>query len=109
VWQVWLTRNEDLHGCDNDEKCKRLIQSYAQCPTITALHAKQDLLLASDKQIFELPINACMLLHSHKLEIWVRLLRRPALSKEHSPTLNSTFVTPIMPSLISLHLHGPAL
>jgi hypothetical protein len=108
VWQVWLTRTEDdLHGRDSNEKeCKRLQMLR---PRITALHAKQGLLLASDKQIFELPIHDCMLRHSRKLETcWVRLVTRP-LSKEHSPMLNSTFVTPIIPYQISPPLHDPAL
>jgi hypothetical protein len=37
-------------------------------------HAQQDLLLASNKQIFELLIHACMLPHDRELETWARLV-----------------------------------
>jgi hypothetical protein len=43
-------------------------------PRITALCAMQDLLLASDKQIFEFPIHDRMLLHGRELETWARLV-----------------------------------
>jgi hypothetical protein len=75
VWQVWLTRNEDLHGRnDNEKEYKRL--KNLRPPRIIALHAKQDLLLAYDKQIFELPIHDCMLLpHSREVKrTWERLV-----------------------------------
>jgi hypothetical protein len=66
VWQVWLTANDNLHGRSSDEKeCKRLKKLS---PRITALCAKQDSLLASDKQIFELPIHDRMMPHGRKLK-----------------------------------------
>jgi hypothetical protein len=46
-------------------------------PRITAL----DLLLASDKQIFKLPIHDRMLLCNRKLETWVRLVVTPTTVK----------------------------
>jgi hypothetical protein len=72
VWQVWLTRNEDLNGCDSDEKERKMLEKLR--PRITALCAEQDLLLASDKQIFEFPIHDRMLLHSREVETWARLV-----------------------------------
>jgi hypothetical protein len=73
VWQVWLTRNEDLHGRGSNEKEGKRLKKLP--PRITALCAKQDLLLASNKQTFEHPIHAHMMpLHSRALETWVRLV-----------------------------------
>jgi hypothetical protein len=72
VWQVWLTANDDLHGRDSDEKERKRLEKPR--PRITALCAKQDSLLASDKQIFALPIHDCMLPRSRKLKTWVRLV-----------------------------------
>jgi hypothetical protein len=73
VWQVWLARNDDLHGRRNkDEKERKRLEKL--CPRVLALYAKQDLLLASDKPIFELPIQERMKLHSRELETWVLLV-----------------------------------
>jgi hypothetical protein len=74
VWQVWLTKTEDdLHGCNSHEKERKRLQKLH--PRITALHAKQGLLLASNKQIFEFPIHDHMPLHSRELKTcWVRLV-----------------------------------
>jgi hypothetical protein len=62
-------------------------------PRITALCSKQDLLLASDKQRFELSIHARMLLHSRELKTWVRLVtpsvkRALADAEQHLPDTN---------------------
>jgi hypothetical protein len=73
VWQVWLTRNDDdLHGRNSDEKEHKRLKKLR--PRITALHAKQDSLLDSDKRIFELPIHDRMLLHSRELKTWAGLV-----------------------------------
>jgi hypothetical protein len=94
----WLTRNDDLHGGrDNDKKeCKRLEKLR---PRILALYyAKQDLLLACDKPIFELPIHTHMQLGS--------TLSRP-LSNAPLPTQKSIYATPIIQSLISSPMQDP--
>jgi hypothetical protein len=105
VWKVWLTRNEDLHGHDSNEREGKRLKKMR--PRITALCAKQDLLLTSDKQIFELPIHARMPLHSNALETWVRLdtptvKRALTDAEQHLCDTNQT-------TLDSLPLHNPAL
>ena len=66
LWQLWLTRNKDLHGREKDEQeGKRLEKLH---PRGIALYFKVDLLLACDKPIFELPILERMKLHSRELE-----------------------------------------
>jgi hypothetical protein len=104
VWQVWLARNEDLHSRNGDEKERKRLEKPH--PRIT-VHAKQDLLLASDKQIFELPIHDHMLLHGRELETWARLVMptvKRALSdaEQHLPDTNHTmldFIAPARPTL----------
>jgi hypothetical protein len=64
---------------------------------------KQDLLLASGKQIFELPIHVRMLLHSRKLETWVRLVTptvKRALADAEQPLFdtNHTIMDLIAPA-----------
>jgi hypothetical protein len=46
VWQVWLTQNKDLLGSLEDKKKAR---NSEVTPRITALRAKQDVLLACNK------------------------------------------------------------
>jgi hypothetical protein len=72
LWRLWISRNEDLHGRDNDEKERKRLEKLR--PRILALYAKKDLLMACDKPILELPIHTRMKLHSRELETWVRLV-----------------------------------
>jgi hypothetical protein len=92
VWQVWLTGNEDLHGRDSDEKERKMLKKLR--PRITAL----DLLLASDKQIFKLPIHDRMLLCNRKLETWVRLVtptvKRGALANAEQHLCDTNYTIP---------------
>jgi hypothetical protein len=55
IWQVWLIRNDDLHGRDRQQREQKRIQKLT--PQITALYEKADLLLADDKDIFEIPLE----------------------------------------------------
>jgi hypothetical protein len=50
VWQVWLTRNEDSHGRHGDERERKRLEKLLS--RITALHAKQDLLLLAPNKFF---------------------------------------------------------
>ena len=72
LWQLWLARNEDLHGKEKDEQERKRLEKIH--PRVTALYSKVDLLLACDKPIFDLPILERMKLHSRELETWVRLV-----------------------------------
>jgi hypothetical protein len=74
LWQVWLARNACLHGRKEDEtERKRLEKSR---PQVSAPHATHALLLAFHKQLFKLPMQQRMQLHSRQLETWVRLVTR---------------------------------
>jgi hypothetical protein len=72
LWKVWLNRNDDLHGHENDEKERKRIEQLRF--RVLALHSKHDLLLACDKPIFDMPIDEPMKLKSGELSTWVRLV-----------------------------------
>jgi hypothetical protein len=72
IWRVWLIRNDDLHGRDKDKQERKRIAKLR--PHVLALYSKQDLLLACDKPIFELPIRERMKLHSRELSTWIALV-----------------------------------
>ena len=70
--QLWLARNDDLHGKEKDEQERKQLEKLY--PWVITLYSKVDLLLACDKPIFELPILEWMTLHSWEIETWVRLV-----------------------------------
>ena len=71
LWQLWLARNDDLHGREKDEKERKRLKKLQPL----ALYSRVDLLLACDKPtIFELPIQERLKLYSRELEAWVRLV-----------------------------------
>jgi hypothetical protein len=73
LWKVWLNHNdEDLHGRENDEKERKRIEQLRF--RVLAVYSKQDLLLACDKPIFDMPINERMKLKSGELSTWVLLV-----------------------------------
>jgi hypothetical protein len=72
LWKVWLNRNDDLHGRENDEKERKRIEQLRF--RVLALYSKGDLLLACDKPIFDMPIDERMKLKSGELSTWVRLV-----------------------------------
>jgi hypothetical protein len=72
LWKVWLNRNDDLHGRENDEKERKRIEQLRF--RVLALYSKRDLLLACDKPIFDMPIDERMKLKSGELSTWVRLV-----------------------------------
>jgi hypothetical protein len=104
VWQVcWPTVKEDCHGHSHEKERKRLKKP---CPRITALCAKQDLVLASSKQMLKLPIHDRMLLgHGRKLKTWACLVtptvkRALADAEQHLHDTNCTttdFLAPVRP------------
>jgi hypothetical protein len=65
LWTVWLKRNDDLHGRQNDEKEGKRIEQLRF--RVLALCSKRDLLLACDKPIFDMPIDERMKLKSGEL------------------------------------------
>jgi hypothetical protein len=70
IWQVWLTRNNDLHGREkNERECKR-IEKLA--PQVIALYAQVDHLLASDKILFDTPIAERLQAPSREISTWIR-------------------------------------
>jgi hypothetical protein len=70
--QVWLTRNEDLHGRNKKEKERKRLKK--SCPRITPLRAKQDFLLAAcNEPTFKLPIHDRMQTRSQELKTWASL------------------------------------
>jgi hypothetical protein len=85
IWQVWLIRNEDLHGRDKDENERKRLEKLH--PRVVALYAKKDSLLARDKTILALPIQDRMQLHSRELATWVNLvtptIKRAITDAEH--------------------------
>ena len=72
LWQVWLIRNEDLHGRDKDEAERKRLEKLR--PRVSALYATRDSLLATDKSIFDLPMHQRLQQHSRELATWVRLV-----------------------------------
>jgi hypothetical protein len=52
LWQVWILRNEDLHGCDRQQREQKRIQKLT--PRVTALYEKAEMLLAEDKVLFDI-------------------------------------------------------
>jgi hypothetical protein len=53
LWQVWLLRNDDLHGRDKEEKERKRLDKLT--PRIHVIYALKDRLLACDKPILDLP------------------------------------------------------
>jgi hypothetical protein len=72
LWQVWLLRNDDLHGRDKEEKERKRIDKLT--PRIHAIYALKDRLLACDKPILDLPIHDRLQLHSRELSTWLALI-----------------------------------
>ena len=72
MWQLWLARNEDLHGREKDEQERNRLKKLH--PQVLALYSKVDRLLACEKPIFELPILEPVKLHSREIESWVQLV-----------------------------------
>jgi hypothetical protein len=69
LWKFWLNRNDYLHGRDNDEKERKGIEQLRF--RVLALYLKQDLLLACDRPIFDMPIlDERMKLKSGELATW---------------------------------------
>jgi hypothetical protein len=67
LWKVWINRNDDRHGGENDEKEQLRFR-------VLALYSKRDLLLTCDKPIFDMPIDERIKLKSGELSTWVRLV-----------------------------------
>jgi hypothetical protein len=72
LWQVWLLRNDDLHGRDRQQRELQRIEKLT--PRVTALYAKADLLLAADKDIFAIPLPVRLTFPSSELSTWVKLV-----------------------------------
>jgi hypothetical protein len=72
LWKVWINRNDDRHGGENDEKERKRIEQLRF--RVLALYSKRDLLLACDKPIFDTPIDERIKLKSGELSTWVRLV-----------------------------------
>jgi hypothetical protein len=72
LWKVWLNRNDDLHGRENDEKERKRIEQLRF--SVLALCSERDLLLACGKPMFDMPIDERMNLKSGELSTWVRLV-----------------------------------
>jgi hypothetical protein len=73
LWQVWLLRNDDLHGRDRQQREKKRMEKLT--PKIEApLYAKADLLLAIDREIFAIPINTRLTFPSGELSTWIKLV-----------------------------------
>jgi hypothetical protein len=101
LWQVWLERNEDLHGREKDEREKKRLEKIR--PRIIALYNTHDSLLANDKQIFELPLLDRLQHSSGELETWVRLVtptvkRAVADANQHRRDTNHTITTFLPPA-----------
>jgi hypothetical protein len=73
LWQVWLIRNDDLHGRDRQQREKKRIEILLT-PRVVALYAKADTLLAADKDIFEIPIQTRLTFPSGELSTWIKLV-----------------------------------
>jgi hypothetical protein len=72
LWKVWLSRNNDLHGRDRQQREHKHIQKLIPC--ITALYEKADLLLAADKDIFSVPLHTRLTFPSGELKTWVKIV-----------------------------------
>jgi hypothetical protein len=71
LWQVWLIRNDDLHGRDRQQREKKCIEKLT--PRIVALYDKADTVLAADKDIFAIPIDTQLTFPSGELKAWITL------------------------------------
>jgi hypothetical protein len=84
LWQVWLLRNDDLHGRDRQQCEQKRIQKLP--PQVTALYDKADLLLANDKDLFAIPIETRLTFPSGKLKTWIKLVTPPSNTPLQTPT-----------------------
>jgi hypothetical protein len=73
LWQVWQTRNNDLHGRDKTERERKRLEKLT--PQVVALYDTVDRLLANDKIIFETPITERLKTPSRELETWIKLVK----------------------------------
>ena len=72
IWQVWLIRNEDLHGRDRQQRETKRIEKLT--PQVVALYAQADLLLAADKDLFSIPLPVRLTFPSGELSTWIKLV-----------------------------------
>jgi hypothetical protein len=72
LWNLWLLRNDDMHGRDRPEREKRRIEKLA--PRVTALYEKADTLLAADRDIFAIPLTTRLTFPSGELQAWIKLV-----------------------------------
>jgi hypothetical protein len=73
LWQVWLLRNDDLHGRDHQQLEQKRIEKLT--PRIVALYDKADILLAADKDIFAtIPLQTRLTFPSGELSTWIKLV-----------------------------------
>jgi hypothetical protein len=96
LWQVWLIRNDDLHGRDRQERERKRIEKLK--PKIEALYEKAELLLAADKDIFAIPIQTRLTFPSGELSTWVKLVtptvRRAISDANEFIRINNTTILP---------------
>jgi hypothetical protein len=72
LWQAWLLRNDDLHGRDRQQCEQKRIEKLT--PRVVALYDKADILLATYKGIFAIPITTRLTFPSGELSTWIKLV-----------------------------------
>jgi hypothetical protein len=72
LWQVWLLRNDDLHGRDRQQREQKRIQKLT--PRVTALYEKAEMLLAKDKDLFAIPLETRLTFPSGEICTWIKLV-----------------------------------
>jgi hypothetical protein len=72
LWQVWLIRNDDLHGRGRQQREQKRIEKLT--PRIIALYEQAGSLLAADREIFAIPLHTRLTFPSGELKTWVKLV-----------------------------------
>jgi hypothetical protein len=72
LWQVWLIRNDDLHGRDRQQREQKRIEKLA--PRIIALYETSGSLLVTDRDIFAIPLHTRLTFPSGELKTWDKLV-----------------------------------